>query len=36
LSGDVTLGFQKYIEGVALACDVLYYFKPISTFDVPV
>jgi hypothetical protein len=34
-SSDATLGLQTYMDGVIINPDVLYYFKPIATFDVP-
>jgi hypothetical protein len=33
-SRDVTLSLQCYMEDVLITLDVLYYFKPLSTFNV--
>lgn len=35
LSRDVTLNFQLCLQTFDIPLDVLYYFKPISTFNVP-
>jgi len=34
-NSDVTLSLQSYMDVVIMAPDVLYYFKPLATFEVP-